>query len=60
VTAAAPFQGRNGGGTLDAFDFQLFGIFPVSLAPVVVKGRFAPVDGTPTASPTAPEPRFIP
>ncbi len=60
VTAAAPFQGRNGCGTIDAFDIPLSGIFPVSLKPVKVIGRFAPVDGTKIASPTAPEPRFIP
>ncbi|HYL79067.1 MAG TPA: hypothetical protein VEU96_33055 [Bryobacteraceae bacterium] len=60
VTAAAPFQGRNGCLALDAFDIRAFGFFPVSLAPVNVTGQLAPVDPTATSSATAPEPRFLP
>lgn len=60
VTAAAPFQGRNGCLALDEFDIRTFGFFPVSLAPVNVTGHLAPVDPTATASATAPEPRFLP
>ncbi len=60
VTAAAPFQGRNGCLALDDFDIRAFGFFPVSLTPVNVTGHLAPVDPTAMASPTAPDPRFLP
>ncbi|MDP8983100.1 MAG: hypothetical protein M3O35_21190 [Acidobacteriota bacterium] len=60
VTASAPFLGKNGCGALDAFTIPAFGFFPVPLTSVNVKGRLAPVDPTPQASASAPEPRFLP
>ena len=60
VTASAPFLGKNGCAPIDAFNIQVFGFFPQPLASAVVKGHLAPVDPTPKASATAPEPRFVP
>jgi hypothetical protein len=60
VTAAAPFAGRNGCATIDTLNLSAIPSFPVSLAGANVKGRLAPVDPTPNASATAPDPRFVP
>jgi hypothetical protein len=60
VTASAPFLGKNGCATIDGFNIPAFSFFPVPLTAAVVKGHLAPVDPTPKASPTAPEPRFMP
>jgi hypothetical protein len=58
VTAAAPYVSKNGCFTLDSFDIHAAA--PVPWIAPIVKGRLAPVDPTPNASPTAPEPRFVP
>lgn len=60
VTAAAPFAGKNGCAMIDAFNISAIPSFPVSMAGANVKGRLAPVDPTPNASATAPDPRFVP
>jgi hypothetical protein len=60
VTAAPPFLGTNGCFTLDTFNIPALSLVSVSLASVTANGHLAPVDATPVASPTAPEPRFIP
>jgi hypothetical protein len=58
VTAAAPFVGTNGCFTIDSFDIQV--TTPVPWIAPMVSGHLASVDPTPVASPTAPEPRFVP
>lgn len=60
VTAAAPFAGINGCAVPDTFDIHVSTSAPVALHAVKTKGHLAPVDGTPVASATAPEPRFVP
>jgi hypothetical protein len=60
VTAAAPFAGVNGCTANDSFDIHVSIPAQVSLHAVKAKGHLAPVDGTPVASATAPEPRFVP
>jgi len=60
VTAAAPYQGVNGCATITSFTIPVAAFFPTTLAPAMVSGRLAPVDGTRKASSTALRPRFVP
>jgi hypothetical protein len=60
VTAAAPYLGVNGCGTMDTIDISVIPNLPMSMSSAVVTGFWAPIDTVGTASATAPEPRFIP
>jgi hypothetical protein len=60
VTAAAPYLGENGCGTLDTFNIAVIPSLPMSMSSTVVTGFWAPLDTVVTASATAPEPRFKP
>jgi hypothetical protein len=60
VTGAPPFFGKNGCLTLDTFTGFASSSPAFSLANAIVHGSLAPRDPTPVASPTAPEPRFVP
>jgi hypothetical protein len=60
VTAATPYLGKNGCGALDTFKIGVVPFLPVPMSSAVVTGELAPLDPTPGASATAPEPRFQP
>jgi hypothetical protein len=58
VTAAAPFKGIDGCNMIDSFKIQTTTVNSLPLGSVVAAGHLAPIDPTPTASHTAPAPRF--
>jgi len=60
VTAAAPYLGETGCGTLDTFNISVIPSLPVSMSSTVATGELAPLDSVATASATAPEPRYVP
>jgi hypothetical protein len=60
VTAAAPYLGENGCGTLDTFNIGVMPSVPMSMGATTAIGYWAPLDTIGTASATAPEPRFKP